>query len=114
MGINEREMIEKYREMLAEKKGVNVSTDGIAILTAARIMKRVMEKCTLEVCGAIEGLKQPDKYAMTMPQARAVLEMDCIAYDGGQDLNTDADSLGWDAMVEWAEILTGEKAVRPR
>lgn len=114
MGIQEKEIVELYREMQAERHGAKLTSDGLAILTAARVLKRAMEKCAIEICGAIEGLKQPDKYAMTLPQARAILEMDCIAYSEGQGPETDADFAGWDAMVEQAEILTGEKAIRDR
>ena len=99
MGIQEKEFIDCYREMMAEKGGVNITTDGLATLTAACVLKQTLE-----------GLKKPDKYSMTIPQASAILGMDCIASGEGQGLNTDEDQAGWDALVYCAEIITGDKA----
>ena len=111
MGIQEKEIIELFREMQAERHGAKITAEGLAVLTAARVIKRVMEKCAIEICGSIESLKQPDKYAMTMSQASASLGMDWIASGEGQGLNTDEDQAGWDAMVDLAEAITGEKAI---
>lgn len=57
MGIQEKEIIKLFREMMSERYGANISIDGLAILTAARLLKRTLEKCTIEICGAIENMK---------------------------------------------------------
>jgi len=54
MGIQEKEIVMLYREMQAEREGAKITPDGLAILTAARIIKQVLEKCCIEVCEAIE------------------------------------------------------------
>ena len=96
MGIQEQEIIEKYREMLAERKGVNITTDGLAILTAARILKRVAEKCCIEICGAIEQ-SQLDQLKLTLPQANAIIDMDDHGYACDE----------WIELLKLAETVTG-------
>jgi hypothetical protein len=106
MGIQEKEIVELFREIKAERHGANITSEGLATLTMARYIKQVLEKCCVEICGAIEQ-SQP----MTMSQARAILEMDRLACGEGQGPETVAVADGWGDTVEQAEILTGEKAV---
>jgi hypothetical protein len=103
MGIQEKEIVELFRKMKAERHGANITSEGLATLTMARVIKRVLEKCTIEICGALEHPQ-----AMTMSLARAILEMDCIACSEGQGPHTDEDYESWLAMVEQAKTLTGE------
>ncbi len=112
MGIYERDIIEKYREMLTEKGGVNVSTDGLAILTAARVLKQTMEKCALEVCGSIdihrEAINSFD-FTLTLPQANAIIDMDNIGHMKG--LGPEPESRqGWGELLTQAEAITGRIA----
>ena len=111
MGIQEKEIIELFREMQAERHGAKVTIEGLAVLTAARLLKRTMEKCAIEICGSIEQLQPETKLVLTFPQAKAVLEMDNIAGDVGLELE---DHAGWDEMVALAEVMTGEKAIHQR
>lgn len=118
MGIQEKEIVELYRAMetaaatptSASKPPLKLEV--IAILTAARILKRVVEKCTIEVCGAIEGLKQPDKYAMTLHQANAIIDMDNHGYSNGLCSATEEDWWGWNELLKLAELVTGRTAYR--
>lgn len=50
MGAREKEFINCYRKMKAEKQGTDLTSTDLAILTAAGILKEVMEKCTTEIC----------------------------------------------------------------
>lgn len=94
MGVQEKEIVELYREMQAERGGAKITPDGLATLTAARILKRTMEKCAIEICEAIE-LK------LTPQQANAVIHMDNHGYSKSQ---------GWDELLTQAEAITGRKA----
>ncbi len=103
MGTQEKDIIELFREMMAERRGANVTSEGLATLTMARILKRTLEKCCIEICGVLEQ-SQP----MTTSQARAILEMDRIACDGGHEPKNNSEIIAWDAMVEQAKNLTNE------
>ena len=111
MGIQEQEIIDLFREMQTERHGAKVTIEGLAVLTAARLLKRAMEKCTIEICGSIEQTGTGPELSFNLSQARAILEMDIIAYSEGQGPEAQ-DHEGWDAMVELAEAMTGEKAIR--
>lgn len=111
MGIQEKEIIGLFREMQTERHGAKVTIEGLAVLTAARLLKRAMEKCTIEICGSIEQTGTGPELSFNLSQARAILEMDLIAYSEGQGPEAQ-DHDGWDEMVTLAEAMTGEKAIR--
>jgi hypothetical protein len=116
MGINEREIAATYLEMYSEvMEGVvgtraSYTDEVVAILTAARILKRVMEKCAIEISGSIDQLRQPSKYAMTHPQAMAIIDMDNRGYSEGLGPKTEEGSQGWGQLLELAEVITDRKA----
>ena len=108
MGIQEKEIVELYREMQAERGGAKITSDGIATLTAARVLKRVMEKCCIEVCESIEASQPKYELKLTLHQANAVIDMDDIVEGIGPP--TEEAFQGWDELLTQAEILTGRKA----
>lgn len=110
MGIQEREIIEKYREMLAERGGVNVSADGVATLTAARVLKRVLEKCCIEVCGVVEQLQPEPELRLTLHQANAIIDMDNHGYSESLGPEDEGACEGWGELLELAETVTGRTA----
>jgi hypothetical protein len=58
MGIQERAIVEVYREMQAEKHGAKLTPDGLATLAAACITKRAMENCTIKICESLEEIRE--------------------------------------------------------
>ena len=60
MRFQEKEIVQAYIEMYGAMKdeGVNCPSETIAILTVARVLARVMEKCTFEICGSIDQIPE--------------------------------------------------------
>jgi hypothetical protein len=110
VGIQEKEIINLFREMQTERQGAKVTIEGLAVLTAARLLKRAMEKCTIEICGSIEQSKPDYELHLTLPQANAILEMDRIAYSEGQGLRDKEQCDGWCEMLSLSEMITGRTA----
>jgi hypothetical protein len=114
MGINEREIADTYIKMysqLAERvpTGTGFGTEVAAILTAARVLKRTMEKCAIEISCSIDQVRPP---SLTLSQANAIIDMEDHGYSEGLGPETETADAAWDEMVVWAEAATGRKAVR--
>ncbi len=110
MGIQEKEIMEMYREMLAERKGVNITLEGLATLTAARILKGTMENCCLKICDSLEQLREKINsfdFTLTLQQAMAVIDMDDIGFDEGLGPETKEACDGWGELLTQAEAITG-------
>jgi hypothetical protein len=110
MGQQEKEIIDLFREMKTERQGAGVTVEGLAVLTAARLLKRAMEKCAIEICGSIEQSKPDTELHLTLPQAEGILEMDRIAYSEGQSPRGKEQCDGWCEMLSLAEMITGRTA----
>lgn len=110
MGIQEKEIIELFRKMKAEKGGTKITSDGLATLTAARVIKRVMEKCCIEVCGAIEQSQPEYELKLTLHQANAIIDMDNHGYSEGFGPKDERACEGWGELLELAELITGRTA----
>jgi len=111
MGIQEKEIIELFDEMYrAAQHGQRVKPDLnlVSILTAARVIRQTMEKCCIEICGAIEG-SQPD-LKLTLHQANAIIDMDNHSYSESLGPETNETLAGWSELLKQAEAITGRKA----
>lgn len=108
----EKEVIEAFEDMKCamivhgEKE---ISDEALATLVAAKRQDDMSRKVAYEVCMSIESLRPEPEFAMTYPQAKAILEMDCSAYGEGQGLDPGEVSDGWDDMVDLAELITDER-----
>jgi hypothetical protein len=121
MGITEREIIEAYNVMYDEmygeeelargQKGSLPNENLVGLLTVARVLKRVMEKCAIEVACSIDQIRPPN---LTLSQANAIIDMEDIGYSEGLGPETSLSNEAWDEMLLWAEAATGRKAVRDR
>ncbi len=110
MGIQEKEIIELFRKMKAEKGGTKITSDGLATLTAARVLKRVLEKCCIEVCGAIEQSQPEYELKLTLHQANALIDMENHGYSENLGPDDEGACEGWGELIALAETVTGRRA----
>ena len=113
MGIQEKEIVELFREIQKEASPPYIASkppikqEVVGILTAARVLKQTMEKCTLEVCGAIRGSQPEYEPKLTLGQAIAIIDMDNIAYSESQGPRNDKALEGWDELIDLAQTISG-------
>lgn len=111
MDIQEKDIVEVYRKMRVASMSTkdsqpSLEPEVIAILTATKILKRVMENCTTKICGAI---KQPE-LKLTLHQADAIIDMNNHGYSEGLGPKNEEACEGWGELLKLAETVTSRTA----
>ncbi len=100
MGDREKKFIDCYRKMRLEKGGVDITKDGLALLTAACMLSQAID----------DHRNLPPDLNITFQQASAIIDMENNGYSEGLGPETKEACTGWGELLTQAEAITGRTA----
>ncbi len=109
----EKEVIDAFENMkcaMIKHGEKEISDEALAILVAAKKQDEMSRKVAAEICLSIDNLRPEYELKLTLHQANAIIDMDCIAESEGLGPGGKETCEGWNELLKSAEIVTGQTA----